>query len=189
MIAIEDIDWNDRFWSKVDQRGPEDCWEWRGARRSKAGYGGFQVGNRLVSSHRHAYELCVGEITSDKPFVCHRCNNPPCVNPKHLYAGSQKDNLQQMACEGRSASGDNHGSRIHPESLQRGDAHYARTNPELLIRGERHWNVKVLDIDIPRIFKMRTDGMTLKEIALHFNVGFTQIHNILIGKSRKLCIK
>ncbi len=90
-----------RFWSKVDMSG--DCWEWRGSRMS-AGYGVFSLttdrSHRNVRAHRLAWELSHGEIPPGL-LVCHRCDNPGCVRPAHLFLGSVRDNARDMVSKGR----------------------------------------------------------------------------------------
>jgi HNH endonuclease len=85
------------FWSKVDF--PEDilqCWQWAGSKRTK-GYGAF----RNTNASRHAYMLAFGQLPNGRVFVCHRCDNPWCVNPGHLFRGSQTDNMQDASQKGR----------------------------------------------------------------------------------------
>lgn len=82
------------FWAKVDIRGPTECWVWQG-RRFPSGYGGW----RNAYAHRVAYLSVYGE--PDERCICHRCDNPPCVNPGHLFAGSFKDNIQDAISKGR----------------------------------------------------------------------------------------
>lgn len=91
----------DRFWPKVNVRGPDDCWEWA-AYRDPNGYGRFSIGpmSKVALAHRVAYQLDKGEV-GDNTVICHRCDNPPCVNPAHLFAGSQTDNMQDCAEKGR----------------------------------------------------------------------------------------
>ena len=96
---------DERFWEKVNRRGPGDCWEWLGG-RSPAGYGRFTVGShtdnsrRRVIASRLSYELSFGAIP-DGYLVCHTCDNPPCVNPAHLFLGDHKDNMQDALAKGR----------------------------------------------------------------------------------------
>jgi hypothetical protein len=87
------------FWERVDRSGGDDaCWPWMGARTDK-GYGRFchnavaTAANREVLAHQ-------GELGSDM-FGCHRCNNPSCCNPRHLYAGTRLDNARDMVVAGR----------------------------------------------------------------------------------------
>ena len=91
----------DRFWSKVDKSG--DCWIWTANRNAK-GYGFFKIGSVNSLAHRVSYDLCVGEIP-DGMLCLHRCDNPPCVNPKHLWIGSNQQNMDDMKRKGRQAKG------------------------------------------------------------------------------------
>ncbi len=92
----------DRFWARVDTRGPDDCWEWQGARKIK-GYGLVARGRRsegLATTSRVAWELTSGPIP-DGSVVRHTCDNPPCCNPTHLVLGSYSDNLRDAYTRGR----------------------------------------------------------------------------------------
>lgn len=95
----------DRFWSRVRQGSDGECWEWTGA-RSGLGYGFFGlphplgVGSVQVRAHRFAYETATGN-SADGLNVCHRCDNPPCCNPAHLFLGTQSDNMRDAANKNR----------------------------------------------------------------------------------------
>ena len=93
----------ERFWEKVDRRGPNDCWPWQGGGK-KDGYGSFYTGERLDGAHRFSYELNKGPIT-DGLWVLHKCDNPRCVNPDHLFLGTQTDNMQDCSVKGRAKGG------------------------------------------------------------------------------------
>jgi len=92
----------DRFWSKVDQGGPDECWEWRAARfNRRGGYGAFRVQGRTVIASRWIFEKIYGNLDSAKSLVLHSCDNPPCCNPSHLSSGTHGDNLRQAFQRGR----------------------------------------------------------------------------------------
>jgi len=111
------------FWSKTVRRG--ECQEWIGTIDRK-GYGVFEErvdGNRHVAlAHRRAYELTTGAIPPGM-LICHKCDNPPCVNPAHLFVGSHKDNTRDMLEKWRGVHrplrGENHGmARLTWEEIQ-----------------------------------------------------------------------
>src|ERR1051326_7362656 len=80
-----------------------ECVEFSGCKNIK-GYGILTVHNKTVSAHRLVYRLYIGEL---KPgfVICHKCDNPACINPNHLYQGTPKDNSRDMVQRGRSTSG------------------------------------------------------------------------------------
>ena len=91
-----------RFLEKVDVT-PGQCWEWQSTRHGK-GYGHFRIGDRVEKAHRVSYELFVGPVASPLQ-VLHGCDNPACVNPDHLWLGTNEDNLADRQAKGRQARG------------------------------------------------------------------------------------
>jgi hypothetical protein len=82
------------FWAKVDVRGFDECWEWQGS-RVPAGYG--QLSARAIKAtpiRAHAFSYFIEHGRWPKPACLHRCDNPPCVNPQHLYEGDQAQNMR-----------------------------------------------------------------------------------------------
>lgn len=84
----------ERFWAKVDKRGPDECWPW-GASDSEHGYGWFKFRGKMVRAHRIAWLFTHGSLREDE-VVRHRCDNPPCCNPTHLLNGTQAQNVADM---------------------------------------------------------------------------------------------
>lgn len=111
--------------------------------------GPLSLKNKIA--HRHVWEECFGPIPGSL-FVLHRCDNRPCVNPEHLFLGTQADNLRDMVQKGRSC------------------------------RGERHWNAKLTEAEARSIRATpKTSGSTLR-LMQQFNVSKTTITRIRAGK-------
>lgn len=131
----------ERFWAKVDKSG--ECWEWMGA-ITGGRYGGYGVmgrgsrGSGLCYAHRLSWILANGSIPKGV-FVCHRCDNPGCVNPEHLFLGTQADNVQDMVAKGRGARGETHCcAKLSEEDVRAIRQAYARGGVTLQELGSKH---------------------------------------------------
>lgn len=89
-----------RFWSKVDRRGPDECWPWQGW-KTERGYGIFEFQKKRMRASRVAWELENKQEFPDGKFACHTCDNPPCCNPAHIWAGTHLENMRDCAAKGR----------------------------------------------------------------------------------------
>lgn len=158
-----------RFWIKVKKGAAAECWPWIGARQA-TGYGFmFASGSprRWLLAHRFSYELASGAsipeviVGSDgvagKTQVCHTCDNPPCVNPAHLWLGTLRDNQRDKTHKGRNA--DN--------------------------RGPRNPRAKLTESDVAEIRALRGEGLTQQAIAGRYGVAQATISKILIGQRWK----
>lgn len=142
-----------RFWSRV-KKCPNGCWEWQG-KLERSGYARVrrQRERARVFVHRLSYEMKHGTVPAGL-LVLHRCDNRKCVNPRHLYAGTHKDNAADM--------------------FKRGRANKAQ--------GERHGNAKLTKEDVLRIHEEYASGSTQRQLALKYSVHPMHVHRILSGK-------
>ncbi len=142
-----------RFFDKV--RITKHCWLWTG--RIKFGYGEFFYQYRMVRAHRLSYELFVGPIELGKHILHRReCGRRDCINPHHLYMGTNADNNRDRVLWGN------------------------------FIFGEAHKNAKLTEKDVLSIRSLRKNrGYTYKILANMFGVGITLIHGIVKGQKWK----
>ena len=156
-----------RFNSKLKPKNDNGCVEWSDVGKCR-GYGRFRVGKRKLASHRVAWAIRYGQIP-DGMFVCHKCDNPSCCNPDHLFLGTHEDNMADMSRKGRTRD-------------QRGDKHHFAKNPSLIKVGEQSTNAKLTEIQVRLIKeKLKSGKLTQVAIASEFNVTGGCIHLIHKG--------
>lgn len=164
----------ERLWRNVNKSGPtalgmdSACWEWMAHRRWH-GYGEMWVNGRNVATHRFSFALANGPIPEGL-FVCHRCDNPPCVNPDHLFLGTHDDNMADRSAKGRQARGDRQGARLHPETV---------------VRGEAHHSAKLSEADVLAIRARSSSGETMFKLSKEYRVGHATVHRIVTGHTWK----
>jgi hypothetical protein len=98
-----------RFWSKVNIKGEDDCWEWTGC-LNNIGYGRIRYNDITLLTHKVSYIIHFGWIPYEQ-CILHKCDNRKCINPNHLWCGTKKENMIDASIKGRMASGENQGKR------------------------------------------------------------------------------
>lgn len=125
------------------------CWLWLRT-IAKEGYGlSFKFG--VETTHRLAYRVFKGEIP-ERMCVCHRCDTKPCINPDHLWLGTNTDNVRDRDLKNHTA------------------------------RGEKHWKAKLTETDVKEIIRLHLEGLSQTTIAKRFTVSKVQIHYIVRGR-------
>lgn len=163
------------FWSKLNKDGPtishmdSPCWIWSSC-KDMNGYGRFNINRTTISAHRASWILHNGPIPHGL-FICHRCDNPSCVNPSHLFLGTHADNMRDMQSKGRG---------VHP----RGDKNGSRMHPQTRPRGDRHSQAKLTAAQVIEIrAAYAAGGVRQRDLALRFCVSGPQI-NLIINRKK-----
>lgn len=123
-----------------------DCWEWQG-KKTDLGYGILTVDKKDLRVHRLMWQFYNGPL-SKEDFVCHRCDNPSCANPSHLFIGNQLDNMRDAAAKGR------------------------------VRKGVEHHGAKFTEDDIREILRLKKEGATVLQIAESFSFPYQTIYKI-----------
>lgn len=118
-----------RFWSKVQKADGDACWNWMASLDTR-GYGNFGIASdkkfNMQRAHRVAWELTHGAGSASDKVVCHTCDNRRCVNPGHLFLGTQRDNMQDCIAKGR--LGERSGTNNPRSKLQESDIREIRAS-------------------------------------------------------------
>lgn len=146
----------ERFWKKVDKNGPNGCWVWT-ASCLKSGYGSIKTKDGTMGSHRISWKLHYGKISKGL-CVCHKCDNKKCVNPNHLFLGTQAENIQDMIKKGK-------GNKA---------------------KGEKHPMAKLKEWQVLEIrAKYKTGKYTQRQLAKEYNVAEITVNYIINRKTWK----
>lgn len=155
MAGVHKKTFEERFWSKVKKDDPDKCWAWSATFDKRSGYGKISTTkNRNIAAHRASYEINIGSIEKDL-CVLHKCDNPICVNPNHLFLGTKRDN--------------------NLDKLQKGRA----TGPQ----GTKNRSARLTEADIPVIRKMIDANISDVAISKQFNVYSTTIRMIRLRRT------
>lgn len=142
-----------RFWSRVvKQEGEDACWEWVGATWQNGRYGKVNSGGKHLRAYHLPWELENGKIPKGM-CACHKCDNPACVRPSHIFIGSKSDNFKDMHQKGRAK----------------------------IEKGTERYNSKLDPGKVREIRKLSSEGIGTCELSRRFNVNTGTIANIKNG--------
>jgi len=145
----------ERFWKRVTPGPFTECWLWQGVKRNGYGMLSADRTGKGIGAHRVSWMIHFGEIP-DGLFVCHRCDNPSCVNPAHLFLGTLRDNHADMMAKGR----DGHGAA----------------------KGISNPSAKLTESQVKEIRAMAAQGMTQVEIGQRFGITQAHVSDIVLRK-------
>lgn len=137
-----------RFLQKFFQTDTDECWPWLAMTRG--GYGMLSVGGKMIGAHRFSYEYFVGLIPEGLDCL-HRCDNPTCVNPGHLFVGTHKENMDDCHQKGRRRA----------------------------LKGEEHHNARLSEKDVKKIRELYPRVLSFVVLSSRFKVTPEQISNVV----------
>ena len=141
----------ERFWEKVSKSA--GCWEWTANKINGYGRIGLTSSRKAIFAHRLRYEIHYGPVP-DGMFVLHKCDNPGCVRPDHLFLGTKADNNRDRAQKGRSRP----------------------------VKGESHGRSKITSQDVRRMRQLYKSGRTPASLGREFGISAAQASGIVRGK-------
>lgn len=143
----------DRFWSKVDKRGPDECWPWTGA-KDGCGYGRINIDGKPRMATHVALQLAGRPITPGMKAL-HKCDDPGCTNEGHLFEGTQSGNIHDMITKGRA----------------------------VYVRGSAQGLTNLTDDNVREMHKLYAEGSTQVDLAKQFNTTQPTVSKILLGQT------
>ena len=152
------------LWSKVDKKGENECWPWL-AYKNKDGYGRVQINEWQFYAHRVIYNLAfpgvidikAPKLTDEKGFLLHTCDNPSCCNPKHLWVGNHRDNMEDKVKKNR--------QKKFPTD----------TSPRCKLTMQQAKEAR----------QLRKDGVPTRELAMRFGISLPSMKTLIRGDSYK----
>lgn len=156
-----------RFWEKVAKTDdPDACWNWTASHTR--GYGYVGLNGISLKAHRVSYEIHNGEIPKGL-CVLHKCDNPSCVNPSHLFLGTQADNMRDMKQKGR----------------KKRNALKGQNNKGCFQREQRYWRRKLSDADVAEIRRLYSlGGISQRSLAQTFHISLSYVGFLIKGVYR-----